>query len=619
MTAAVFDPVCGMVVDPARGLPATFGGRSFLLCSEFCRRTFLAQPEQYLAVPPLPDPEKDPSARHIAYFSMEVGIDERLPIYSGGLGVLAGDTLRSFADLRFPAVGVTLLYSKGYFRQVLDAAGNQTEQPVEWKPSEVVRGLPARVTVSIEGRPVAVRAWCYDVKGLTGHIVPLLLLDTNLEENGSVDREITASLYGGDQRDRLCQEIVLGIGGVRMLRALGYTGIRRFHMNEGHAGLLALELLCEEPDQASVARDIRDVRERCVFTTHTPVPAGHDQFDWELVRRVFGEPMPIEELQMLGGKERLNMTHLALSLSGYVNGVAKKHGEISQRMFPGYAVDAITNGVHAAAWVCPSFRVLFDRHIPGWASDPFSLRHAMKITIEEMREAHLEAKWRLVREVRQRTGAELSTGAFTIGFARRSTAYKRADLLFQDPERLASISREAGRIQIVFSGKAHPKDEPGKDLIRRIFAMAERLRRDVTIAYLPDYSMEIARFLTAGVDVWLNTPLRPQEASGTSGMKAAINGVPSFSILDGWWIEGHLEGITGWSIGSEQSDETADPSAMAERDASELYVKLERVLLPLYRRDPEGWMEVGRRTIAFNASFFHTHRMVEQYAANAYL
>jgi starch phosphorylase len=619
MTDSRTDLVCGMAVNPALGLSADHAGTAYLFCSEFCRSTFLANPERFLALPPPPDPEEDPAGRRIAYFSMEVGVDERLPIYSGGLGVLAGDTLRSFADLRFPAVGVSLLYEKGYFRQILDAAGNQTDQPVEWRPSDFVRELPTRVAVAIEGRAVAVRAWRYDVKGLTGHVVPLLLLDTNLEENRPEDREITARLYGGDDRYRLRQEIVLGIGGVRMLRALNYRSIQRHHMNEGHASLLALELLREESDQTAVARDIHDVRRMCVFTTHTPVPAGHDQFDWGLVREVLGEPIPLAELQMLGGQDRLNMTRLALNLSGYVNGVAKKHGEVSQRMFPGYAVDSITNGVHTATWVCPSVRVLFDRYIPGWASDPFSLRHAIKIPIEDLREAHLEAKWRLVREVRQRLGVELSSNAFTIGFARRATAYKRADLLLQDPERLAAISRAAGRIQIVYAGKAHPKDEPGKELIRRIHAAAERLRRDVTIVYLPDYAMEVARFLTAGVDVWLNTPLRPQEASGTSGMKAAVNGVPSLSILDGWWIEGHVEGITGWSIGEDESDETADPAAVSARDASELYAKLEQVLLPLHAEDPAGWMEVGRRAIAFNGSFFHTHRMVQQYAANAYI
>jgi glycogen phosphorylase len=572
-----------------------------------------------LALPPRPDSEEDPAECRIAYFSMEVGIDERLPIYSGGLGVLAGDTLRSFADLRFRAVGVSLLYSKGYFRQILDTAGNQTEEPVTWRPPEVVRELAGRVTVTIEGRAVGIRAWQYDVTGLTGHVVPLLLLDTNLEENRPDDREITARLYGGDDRYRLCQEIVLGVGGIRMLRALGYKNIRRHHLNEGHASFLALELLCELPDPTAVASDIQAVRRTCVFTTHTPVPAGHDQFDWGLVQEVLGEPIPAAELRMLGGQDRLNMTHLALNLSGHVNGVAKKHGEVSQRMFPGHAVDSITNGVHTATWVCPSVRLLFDRYIPGWASDPFSLRNAIKIPLEDLHEAHLEAKWRLVREVRQRIGVELSSNAFTIGFARRATAYKRPDLLLQDPERLAAISRDAGRIQIVYAGKAHPKDEPGKELIRRIHAMAERLRGDVTIVYLPDYSMEIARFLTAGVDVWLNTPLRPREASGTSGMKAALNGVPSLSILDGWWIEGHVEGITGWSIGDDESDETADSDAVAARDASELYVKLESVLLPLYRENPARWAQVGQRTIAINGSFFHTHRMVQQYAANAYI
>jgi glycogen phosphorylase len=612
------DPVCGMLVDPKTSLTAEFRGVTYSFDAEFCRDAFLADPERALRDPMPLEPEEDPASRRIAYFSMEVGADSRLPTYSGGLGVLAGDTLRSLADLRVPAVGVTLLYRKGYFRQSLDPQGNQTEHPVDWNPSDFLRPLPPRAEVRIAGRRVVLGAWRYDVVGSTGHLVPLILIDTNLAQNSDADRELSSVLYGGDQRYRLSQEIVLGMGGVRMLRALGYTGIEKYHMNEGHASLLALELFAAEPDQAAVALDIRDVKRRCVFTTHTPVPAGHDRFPYGLVREVLGEPIPISELQMLGGHEDLNMTLLALNLSGFVNGVAKRHGDVSQAMFPGYPIDSITNGVHSFAWTCESFRALYDRHIPGWAQDPFSLRYALKIPRSEIAQAHRQAKTRLLSEITRRNSRVLSADALTIGFARRATAYKRPELVLFDVQELSRICRGSGAIQLVFAGKAHPNDEPGKELIRKIFRIAERLREDVEIAYLEDYDMELARILVSGVDLWLNTPLRPLEASGTSGMKAAHNGVPSLSVLDGWWVEGHMEGLTGWSIGEETSPEGVETPEIDARDAAELYQKLGDVILPLYYRNPEDWIRIMQQTIAFNASFFNSHRMVQQYAVRAY-
>jgi len=615
VTEELRDPVCGMPLDPTRALFESVRGKDFAFCSEFCRNAFRKSPSADGADSTASLADLSP---RLAYFSMEIGIDERLPIYSGGLGILAGDTLRSFADLNIPAVGVSLLYVKGYFEQKLDREGNQIERPVAWKPEKVAHPLDATVRVTVAGRAVAVRAWRYDIVGVSGHTVPLVLLDTNVSENSSADRELTAVLYGGDERYRLSQEIVLGIGGVRMLRALGFT-IERYHMNEGHASLLAVELLADEADPSAVARDLRDVRQKCIFTTHTPVPAGHDQFDYGLVDEVLGEVIPHDELRMLGGRDRLNMTLLALNLSHFVNGVAKRHGEVSQKMFPGYPIDSITNGVHSFRWTCDAFRRLYDKHIPGWTHDPFSLRYAIKIPSEELWHAHAAAKTHLLEEVRQRSGRSLDSDALTLGFARRATAWKRADLVLFDPERLVDIARKAGRFQMIFAGKAHPQDAAGKELIRRLFRGIDALRDQLTLVYLEDYDMDLARTLLSGVDLLLNTPLRPLEASGTSGMKAAHNGVPSFSILDGWWIEGHIEGVTGWSIGAETVDEGPETAEEDARDAAELYEKLERVILPLYYGDRPGWIDVMRRAIAINASFFNAHRMVEQYAANAYL
>jgi len=549
---------------------------------------------------------------------MEVAADPRMPTYSGGLGVLAGDTLRSCADLKIPVVGISLLYWKGYFDQTLDEWGNQHENPVTWDPNGLLRVMPTTVQVTHENRSLNIRAWQYDIVGTTGFIVPLLFLDTNLPENYTPDRELTSWLYGGENRERLVQEIVLGIGGVRMLQALGYTQIQRFHMNEGHAALLAIELLRTLKPSGAADWDFSAVRSRCIFTTHTPVPAGHDRFSYDLVRNSIGDLLPLEVLQMLGGCNELNMTLLGLNLSHYINGVAKRHGQVSQEMFPGYTIDSITNGVHSSTWTCESFKGLYDRHIPGWVNDPFSLRYTISIPNDEIWAAHMEAKQRLLHEVHARTGVQLRHNALTIGFGRRAALYKRADLVLSDPNQLRDIAKHVGPIQLIFAGKAHPKDEPGKGMIQRVVKVAKELKNEVTILYLANYGLFLAQLLTAGVDLWLNTPLRPLEASGTSGMKAAHNGVPSLSVLDGWWIEGHIEGVTGWSIGPWPSESSQEGNTNV-RDAAELYQKLRWVIAPLFFQHHEQWIDVMRHTIAFNASFFNTHRMVQQYAANAYV
>ncbi len=559
------------------------------------------------------------ASRRIAYFSMEVGLDSRMPTYAGGLGVLAGDTLRSCADLQIPIIGVSLLYGKGYFDQRLDPQGWQEERPVVWNPADFVKPLPARTSLRLYDRPLMLRAWQYEIRGSTGHLVPVLLLDSDVDDNDPADRDLTSFLYGGDERYRLAQEMILGVGGVRMLRALGYTGLERFHMNEGHASLLALELLREEAAvHPSLDEALAHVRQRCIFTTHTPIEAAQDRFSYELVGEHLVEEAPLAVIRALAGEDRLNMTRLALNLSHHVNGVAKSHGRVSNELFPGYSIDAITNGVHTFTWASDSFRDLYDRRIPGWANDPFSLRYAISIPNEEIWAAHARAKARLVAEVNRRTGRGFAEDAFTLGFARRATAYKRTALVLSDPQALRDIAAETGPLQMAFAGKAHPKDQPGKDLIRQVFQASGRLGKDVKVVYLDNYDMDLARLMTSGVDLWLNTPLPPLEASGTSGMKAALNGVPSLSVLDGWWIEGHVEGVTGWSIGPHPK-ERPDSQGPPEGEAADLYQKLRTVIGPLFYTNRKGWTDVMRFAIAFNASFFNAHRMVEQYAASAYL
>ena len=554
---------------------------------------------------------------YIAYFSMEVGLDSAMPTYSGGLGVLAGDTLRAAADLGLPMIGVTLLHRKGYFRQALDPSGNQTERPVDWNYEEMLEPMVPRTFVPIAGRAVGVRAWLYVVRGVFGHTVPVYFLDTGLKENEPWEQTLTEALYDGDARHRLCQEIVLGMGGVAMIQALGYKNVVTHHMNEGHAAFLTLALLEHEVargDLTAMADSDREaVRQRCVFTTHTPVPAGHDQFPVDLVREVLGNERltALETLRCIDNGT-LNMTSLAIHLSRYVNGVAMRHGEISRDMFPHYAIDSITNGVHAASWTAPPFRNLYDRFIPEWRRDNFYLRYAIKIPLAEVRRAHRLAKREMLAQIAQRTKIDLADNVLTICFARRAAGYKRADLLFTDLDRLKSIAKSAGPFQVIYSGKAHPHDEVGKAMIRRIYDLAEQLQGVLQVVYLENYDMDLARSLCAGVDVWLNTPERPLEASGTSGMKAALNGVPSLSILDGWWIEGHVEGVTGWAIGD-------DGEADAVGEARSLYDKLQHAILPLYYGNPDAYASIRRSAISLNGSYFHTQRMVLQYVRNSYL
>lgn len=553
---------------------------------------------------------EDKSSREIAYFTMEVALENDIPSYSGGLGVLAGDTLRSAADLGIPMVGVTLLHQYGYFHQGLDPEGNQIENEVRWYPELKLTQLTNYIELKIQDRKVRVGVWEYDIVGKYGYVVPVYFLDVNLPENAPQDRQINKHLYGGDSYTRLCQEIILGIGGVRMLRDLGYRDIDEYHLNEGHASLLALELIRES------GYDSYDkVRRHCIFTTHTPVPAGHDVFDFELVRQVIS-PVYLDYLRdILGGEKPVNLTTISLQLSRFVNGVSKKHAEVSRNMFLNPKIEAITNGVHSATWTSESFKRVYDQYIPGWDIDPSNFARAVFIPDDEIWKAHLKAKGKLLRLVEDETGVQMDLERLTIGFARRATGYKRADLIFSNLERLAQISQN--KVQFIFAGKAHPKDQEGKMVIKRIFEAKEKLKGKVDIVYLENYNMALGSIITAGVDLWLNNPRRPREASGTSGMKAAHNGVLNFSVLDGWWIEGCLEGITGWAIGPEPNEENLI-NYDDNLDVEDLYNKLENIVIPTYYEQRTQWIRMMKYAIALNASYFNTHRMIKEYALKAY-
>ena len=560
-----------------------------------------------------------PKSHKIAYFTMEIGLTPEIPTYSGGLGVLAGDMIRSAADLEVPLVAVTLLTRKGYFRQQFDEHGKQIDTPHPWKIRDYLKPCSGSVTISIEGRTVRVKAWQHTVCGITGCPVRVVFLDTDVAGNAPQDRQLSQRLYGGDEQYRLGQEIVLGMGGVKTLRALGYTHIECFHMNEGHAALLLLELFNEELARTGARSlgksHIEQVRRKTVFTTHTPVPAGHDHFPLKLARRMIG-PHPIwGKKKQWCHENTLNMTYLALSYSRYINAVAEKHGEVSRDMFPAYTIDSITNGVHAGTWTGKPIQTLLDRHLPNWQQDNGRLRYAVSIPKEALHKAHQRSKQQLITHIRRVHKRTLDVDVFTIGFARRATAYKRANLIFKNISQLQRVAAKAGRIQLVFAGKAHPKDLEGQDLIQEIIGLSQSLTGDVSVVYLSNYDMDLAKVIIPGVDLWLNTPMRPLEASGASGMKAALNGVPSLSILDGWWIEGCVENVTGWAI---EGRSAARAQQSDRADATALYRKLEKVILPMFYHDQEQYLGIMRNALALNGSFFNTQRMVRDYQAKAY-
>ena len=538
----------------------------------------------------------------IAYFTAEIGLWSDLHTYSGGLGVLAGDHVKSAADARLPLVGMSLLYREGYGRQHLDEAGVQSESYAPIDPDEHLTNTGKSIQLPLDGETLFATIWKTDIVGVSGHVVPVYFLDTAHPNNPPSFVGLGARLYGGDDEMRVRQEYLLGVGGVQALQALGHE-FAGMHLNEGHCTFAMLEMLRQGWSREELAQ-------RTLFTTHTPVPAGHDRFEWGLVRNVIGELLPddAEDLVRNAGDSergrRCSMSHLAVALSTSVNAVSDLNAQVASTMFGSTHIAPITNGVHHITWTSPQMSGLFDAHLPGWKEDPSRLSDAGSLPDEALMGAR-HANRRMLREqVRASTGVELHEDRLTIGFARRFATYKRANLVFSDLERLRSIG--GGRIQFVFSGKAHPKDEGGKQLIRDIFASAEQVADDIPVAFIENYDMNTGLAMTSGVDIWLNNPIRPLEASGTSGMKAAMNGVPNCSILDGWWPEGCEHGVNGWAIGSAE-DERDDV-----RDAENIYAVLEQEVLPLWDEGPERWAELMRASIATSARFTGT-RMIADY------
>jgi len=613
--------------------------------------------DAYHARPRWYDQQGAPLPGPVAYFSMEFGLHESLGVYSGGLGVLAGDHCKAASDLGIPLVGVGLLYRSGYFRQSVDADGFQqhvypdndfARLPV--LPVQAPGGGVLTVPVDLPGRVVQAAVW----KAQVG-LVPVLMLDTDIPLNDPADRPIASILYVRGREMRLTQEIVIGVGGVRALRALNISPAV-WHMNEGHVAFLGLERARERVQTGEGLEDaLKAVARNAVFTTHTPVPAGNETYDRELVRRYVGpwaqdvgaDPEAALTLGTEGGS--FNLTVLAIRLSSSVNGVSKLHGQVSSAMWrhlwpgaPESPVSAITNGVHTETWVGPEMRALYTQHIdPAWAEhllEPEVWTRVAEVPDTELWASHRSQKERLLRFVRERVrmqsarhglapddlrGVErlLDPRALTIGFARRFATYKRAVLVLSDLDRLRALLSDPERpVQLVFAGKAHPADRAGQDVIRRLFLLTQGEFRG-KIVFLEDYDMEVARMMVQGCDVWLNTPRRPQEASGTSGQKSPVNGGINLSILDGWWVEGH-RGDNGWAFGG---GTITDPETQDKEDAAELYRLLEQDVVPLFfAKDTadglrHGWINRMKSSIASVVPNFSAHRMVRDYLQQVYV
>ena len=537
----------------------------------------------------------------VGYFTAEIGLWSELHTYSGGLGVLAGDHVKSAADAGIPLVGVTLLYHQGYARQHIDDAGIQTETFPEVDMNRLLSKTDIVIELELDGKPLFAYVWVAEVLGQSGHMVPVYFMDTRHPENATEHQELSSRLYGGDDGVRIRQEYVLGVGGVQLFDHLEIE-LSGLHLNEGHCTFAMLELLKRGWSREQLAQ-------RSLFTTHTPVPAGHDRFDWPLVEDVIGDLLPTDAKELVrsaGDPEhgaRCSMSHLAVSLSTTVNAVSKLNADVAMTMFD-QNIQPITNGVHHITWTSPVMASLLDKHLADWRIQPESISNAETLPTEDLLEARSNARKQLHDYVQSTTGVELFSDRLTIGFARRFATYKRANLVFKDLERLRAIG--AGKIQFVFSGKAHPRDQGGKQLIRDIFESAHQIADEIPVAFIENYDMHTGLMMTSGVDIWLNNPIRPMEASGTSGMKAAMNGVPNCSILDGWWPEACLHGVNGWAIGNAEDDRDDD------RDAENIYNVLQHDVIPLWEQEGDGWAEMMKASIAASAGFTG-QRMIQDY------
>ena len=534
----------------------------------------------------------------VAYLSMEIALDNNIKTYAGGLGVLAGDLLKSAATRKFPMIGITLISNQGYFKQKISKSGIQSELVDTDYDFSLLKKLDVETIVNIGNDKVRVGVWQYLIKGGDGFSVPVYFLDTNISGNKSIYKKLSTKLYGGDLTMRLRQEIILGRGGVKILKSLGYNNIKKYHLNEGHGAFTTIELFNNSLAK-TIDDKIRDVKKQCVFTTHTPIQTIFDEFPVELLKAnqidfPFNLPKIIKD-------ERINTLDLAMYFSGYINGVAKTHQKFLNNVFPKYNIQVITNGINSVFWAAPEFKKLYDKFIPGWRNNSSLLKTVNKFSTEDIWRAHQKAKRRLLNYIKKEEKISWRDDILTICFARRFTQYKQPLLLFADVDRLLEILENGGRAQIILAGKAHFRDLTGQESIKRLYGIKKKYPQ-LNIIFLQNYDLDLAQLLVAGSDLWLNNPQVPQEACGTSGMKAAHNGVPQISTLDGWWPEGYKKNKTGWAI----------------TNANDLYEKLKKEILPIYYKDQKKWREIMKNVISLNASYFNSDRALGQYIKQAY-
>lgn len=537
--------------------------------------------------------------KKIAYFTAEVGLNSNIKTYSGGLGILSGDTIKAMADLRVPFCAITLLYKKGFFKQEI-VENYQHEEEDNWEFQKYLTDTNKQISVNIVGEDIQIKIWKYEYKGCDGYKVPIYYLDSDLEENPLWAQSITTKLYQGN---RLYQEIILGIGGIRALEALGENQIEKYHMNEGHSSFLTLELYRKQGEQTG-NWDEKTIRDKCIFTTHTPVPAGHDKFEYHEIHDALRPETNLIPLQIkkLAGQELLNTTKLAMSFSNHINAVSKKHCEVTKTMFPEYDIHYITNGIHVSTWAHEKMKNLYDKYLYGWQKDNENLKHAVKIPDQELLFAHNQAKSELIDYVNENniTNAKLEKDVLTLGFARRFVKYKEADFIFENLDRLKNLK---GKVQFIFAGKSHINDGLGKSIMQKVIQHAKELNGEIEIAFLENYNIDMAKKLISGCDLWLNMPIPPNEASGTSGMKASANGCLHFSRLDGWAIESFEKNGGGFPI----------------TDKADFYNLLEYKIIPKYYCNQTSlWVTEIKLAISNAASYFNTHRMAKEYIELAY-
>jgi starch phosphorylase len=534
----------------------------------------------------------------VAYLSMEIALESNIKNYAGGLGVLAGDILRSAAEKSFPMIGMTLLSSQGYFKQKINSAGKQIEQIDRDYDFSLLKKLDTEIELNLGKEVVKIGVWQYLISRENGLKVPVYFLDSNISGNKNIYKKLTNKLYGGDIEERLRQEIILGRGGVKMLEALGFNNIKKYHLNEGHASFVGIELF-SRARELNNADKIETVKRQCIFTTHTPIKTVFDEFPLPLILKNQSDfPTDLPDLIK---NQKINSLDLGMYFSAHINGVSKIHQQLLNNIFPHKNISAVTNGVNSFFWTSEEFKKIYNKYFPGWREDGLKLKEAINIPNQEIWSAHQVNKQRLIDYIKNSQGTTWQAEVFTIGFARRFTEYKQPLLILSDVERLLEILETSGRAQIVFAGKAHLRDINGQEAIKKIYQIKKKYPK-LNIIFLENYSLNLAQLLVAGVDLWLNTPVPPQEACGTSGMKAAHNGVAQLSTADGWWPEGYVKNKTGWLV----------------NNADELYECLKKEVLPLYYKQPQLWQEMMKQVISINASYFNSGRVLAQYINEAY-